>query len=550
VNLPRRLPATANLERRAFLKLSGTLLAHARLARLVWPAGPALQFDVRDFGAKGDGVSLDTRAIQAALDAAGHVHGTVHVPPGQYVSGTLRLSDRVTVHLGVGATLVASGADEDFDPLDPSSRDPFTDAETADFRFALLRGEGLTRISILGPGTIDGHRKTRGGPKLIALKHCRNVQIRDLTLVNAPNYNISLLDCAEVDIVGITILNGHSDGIDPDCCRQVRISDCHIESHDDAVAVKTSFALGAPRATEDIEVTRCHLVTTHNALKLGTESAGDFKRIVLSHCTILGRSHPFTGQQSCGVSLVMVDGGTLQDIRVSEIRIADVRTPLFIRLGRRDRGEPEGAGGALSNVEISDVTVSGALVASSVTGVPGRPVSGISLARVRVMVAGDSIIDRDIVEGFRRALNGEFTRYQAPEDVPEHHSSYPDAYMFRRLPAYGFYCRHVRDLVLDRIDLDIAQPDKRSAIVLDDVCNATLQAMSAVAPAGAAPLLLLRSVRECRMDGVRPRAGAKTFLQLTGADTTGIHLVGNDFSRVERVAILDDQVAPGVLRVD
>jgi hypothetical protein len=230
--------------------------------------------------------------------------------------------------------------------------------------------------------------------------------------------------------------------------------------------------------------------------------------------------------------------------------MSNVRTPLFIRLGRRDHGQPEPAGGALSNIEISDLTVTGALVASSITGMPGRPASGISLTNIRVMVAGDSMVSRDLVEGVRRVVNGEFTRYQAAEDVPEHESSYPDAYMFRRLPAYGFYCRHVRGLVLNRIELDIAQPDKRSALVLDDVDDATLQAMSAAAPAGAAPLLLLRSVRECRMDGVSPRGGARTFLRLSGADTTGIHLVGNDFSRVERLAILDEQVAPSVLRVD
>ena len=122
--------------------------------------------------------------------------------------------------------------------------------------------------------------------------------------------------------------------------------------------------------------------------------------------------------------------------------------------------------------------------------------------------------------------------------------------MWRRLPAYGFYCRHVRGLTLDRIDLDIDEPDRRSAVVLDDVHDATLQAMSAGAPAGAAPLLVLRSVRGCRVDGVSPRAGTRIFLRLSGADTSGVRLVTNDLSRVERVAIIDEEVAPDALRVD
>jgi hypothetical protein len=185
-------------------------------------------------------------------------------------------------------------------------------------------------------------------------------------------------------------------------------------------------------------------------------------------------------------------------------------------------------------------------VASSVTGVPGHPVSGISLTRIQVMVAAGFYF-RD---GFRRGFIGEFTRYQAPEDVPEQGNAYPDAYMYRRLPAYGFYCRHVRGLRLDRIDLEIDEPDRRSAVVLDDVHDATLQAMSAGAPAGTAPLVVLRSVQGCRVNGVAPRAGTRVFLQLSGADTTGVRLAKNDLSRVERIAILDKDVAPGALRVD
>jgi len=139
VRLSRALPGAPNPDRRAFLKQSGTLLAHARLAHLVGPAGFSPRFDVRDHGAKGDGVSRDTRAIQAAIDAAGHADGTVYFPPGEYVSGTLRLRSHITVHLGVGATLVASSSDGDFDPPEAPSRDPGAeDAETADFRFALL----------------------------------------------------------------------------------------------------------------------------------------------------------------------------------------------------------------------------------------------------------------------------------------------------------------------------------------------------------------------------------------------------------------------------
>jgi polygalacturonase len=367
---------------------------------------------------------------------------------------------------------------------------------------------------------------------LIALKECRDVHIRDVTLVDAPNYNISLLGCDRVVIVGLTILNGYADGIDPDCCRNVRISHCRIESRDDAVAIKASFALGARRATEDVEVTACDLSTMHNGLKLGTESTGDFRRVVFSNCTITGRRHPWKGHLSCGVALETVDGGHLEDVRVSDVRMADVRTPIFVRLGARGWAPPGVPASMLTNVSISNVVASGAIMASSITGIPRQPVSGISLANVRAVVTGRS------------------TGYRAPEDVPELPHTYPDAYMFRDLPAYGFYCRHVRGLVLDGIDVGIERPDARSAVMLDDVRNASLQAIRAKSPAGAEPLIHLRSVRGCVVRGVEPQEGTRTFVRLSGADTTGIRLVGNDLSRVDRVAMMDTEVSPSALRVE
>ena len=150
-----------------------------------------------------------------------------------------------------------------------------------------------------------------------------------MTIANAPNYNISLLGCDGVEILGVTILNGYSDGIDPDCCRNVRIARCHIETRDDAVVLKASFALGVRRATENVTVSDCHLVTLHNALKLGTESTGDFRRIFMRDCTIVGQRHLWKGEMSSGIALQAVDGGALEHVAVSNIRMTDVRSRRF-----------------------------------------------------------------------------------------------------------------------------------------------------------------------------------------------------------------------------
>lgn len=528
-----------HLSRRALLGRTGILIAPWVLSRTRWAAGESAPLNVRDHGAKGDGRTKDTRAIQAAIDAAGRSGGTIYFHSGEYLSGTLHLRSRVALRLAAGAILIASPDDADFDRYEELGYDSFADRETTDFAFALLRGRALQDVRIVGPGRIDGNRTRRGGPKPIALKQCAKVQIHDLTIDNAPNYNISLLGCDGVDIVGVTIRNGHSDGIDPDCCRNVRIVNCRVESRDDAIVAKASFALGVRRSTENVLVTDCALVNVRNALKLGTESNGHFKNIVFRNCTISARPEgwkPYpTGFKpfpSAGISLETVDGGSLEQVRVSGITMVGIRAPIFVRRGRRGRGQTKPAAGELKNVSIAHIVATDAMWTSSITGIPGHPISDISLNDIRITGKGG-------VKVGRRA-----------REVPELEREYPDAAMFSDLPAYGLYCRHVTGLKLDGIDLKIDQPDARPAVILDDVRKADLKTMVATPPADGGPVLWLRSVRDCLLHRSRPRAGAKTFVRLSGAETAGVRLEGNDFSQVEQVAMVDPEVDATALRME
>ena len=507
--------------RRAFLWRAGMLAAPLLLSRSLGAEASA-QFNVRDHGARGDGRAKDTPAIQAAIDAAARSGGTVSFPPGDYVSGTLRLRSHVTLRLDAGATVLASPDGEDFDPPEELGYETFTDRETADFTWALLQGRRVAHVRILGPGRIDGKGTSRGGPKPIALKECRNIQIRDLTIANAPNYNISLLGCDEVEIDRVTILNGYSDGIDPDCCRNVVISRCHIEARDDAVVLKTSFALGVRRATENVTVSHCHLVTRHNGLKLGTESTGDFRRIVMRDCTIVGRRYPVKGELSCGIALQAVDGGALERVVVSNIRMTDVRAPIFVRLARRGRAQAVRTAGVLRDVSISNVVATGASGTSSITGIPGHPVERISLQNVRVTAAG----------GGKAEL--------VSLDMPEMERRYPDATMFGDLPAYGLYCRHVVGLKVNEIDLSVAQVDARPAVVLDDVRDVEFRAMGVMPPADGGPTLWLHSVQDGLVRDLRPHASGPTVVRVSGAASSRIRLLGPRDAPVDRHTVIVD----------
>ena len=516
-----------NLSRRAFLRGAGILTAPGLAAGPLDSWGAPAPRSVRDHGARGDGKANDTGAIQRAIDAAGP-GGVVLFPPGNYVSGTLHLRDRLVLQLAAGATLIASPEDADFDPPEKLAYDSFADRETTDFKFALLQGRRLQHLSILGPGRIDGNRRSRGGPKPIALKECRDVTIRDLTLENAPNYNISLLGCDNVDIRGVTIRKAYSDGIDPDCCRHVRITGCHVQSDDDAIVLKSSLALGVRRSTEDVVVTDCTLVHVRNGLKIGTESCGDFKHIVFRNCTMSGRREvwnpidlrPFP---SAGVSLQNVDGGRLEQVVVTGIRMVNVRAPIFVRLGERGRGQTVPVAGTLARITISDIVATGAEWASSIMGVPGHDVSDIALSDIRISGKGRG----------KAAL--------VSDPVPEQKREYPDAARFRNLPAHGLYCRHVAGLRVERTTLTVDAPDARPALILDDVRGAEIETMVATAPPDSGPVAWLRSAQDCVLSGIRA-PDARTVIRLSGAETAKVRVVGAATGQAEPVVLVDSDV--------
>jgi len=481
-------------------------------------------FSVRQFGARGDGTVRDTSAIQAAIDAAGRAGGRVCLPPGRYRSGTVRLRSHVTLQLEAGATLLASPDPADFHSKEALSYRSFDDDETTYFHHALVRGTDLEDVTILGPGGIDGNRSKRGGPKLVALKQCRQIRIRDLNMYHAPNYNLSLLGCDDVDITGVTIRQGYCDGIDPDSCRNVRIAQCDIESWDDAIVPKASTALGVPRATANLTVTNCVLTTGCNALKLGTESHGGFQNIVFSNCAVFARRDLWKQPPTSGVSLETVDGGLLEGVVVSNIVMADVDAPIFIRLGNRGRGQASPRPEGLRNVSISGLVAVGAGLASSITGIPGHPVRSVTLQNVRITARG----------GGDAAL--------ARAAVPELEDKYPDADMFGQLPAYGLFCRHVAGLTLDGVTLDCERPDGRPALIVDDVQELDLHMVLAAPPASDEPALWLREVRDGFLQGLRTRPGTRRYLRLSGGGTARIRMAANDFTGAEVPLVVDRDV--------
>src|SRR5581483_11192955 len=317
-------------------------------------------YDVRAFGAKGDGKALDTPAINKAIEAAAAAGGgTVRFPAGTYLSVSIRLKSHISLYIDQGATILAAAPSEGvaYDPPEPNpAGGKFQDFGHSHWHNGLIWGEGLENISILGPGLIWGKgliRNDRGpagsGDKAISLKLCRNVVIRDVSILHGGWFAILATGVDNLTIDNVK-LDTNRDGMDIDACRHVRISNCSVNSpFDDGICLKSSYGLGFARATENVTITNCQVSGydegtfldgtckreykkySHNSttgrIKFGTESNGGFKNITISNCIF---------DYSRGLALETVDGGLLEDVTITNITMRDItNAPIFLRLGSR-----------------------------------------------------------------------------------------------------------------------------------------------------------------------------------------------------------------------
>ena len=469
-------------------------------------ANPLNGFNVRDFGARGDSTALDGDAINRAIAAAAKAGGgTVYFPAGTYRSYSIRLKSHIALYLDQGAILLAAApvGTTGYDAPEPAANDTYQDFGHSHWHNSLIWGENLVDISILGPGTIYGQGLTREGPhqapvgnKAIALKRCRNVTLKDFTVRQGGHFALLATGVDNLTIDNLK-LDTNRDGLDIDACQNVRVSNCTINSPwDDGICLKSSFALGYARPTENVTITNCQvsgfdrgtlldgtyqrreaaLVPDHEGptgrIKFGTESNGGFRNIAISNCV-------FTYCR--GLALETVDGGLLEDVTISNITMRDVtNSPIFLRLGRRLRGPAGTAPGKLRRISISNVTVynADARFATLISGVPGHPIEDVRLSNIRIWYKP---LDAASAAGIQ-------------PDLPEDETGYPEPQKLGVGPAYGFYIRHAKNIELSDVSLHLLGAETRPALLLIDVQGATLRHVSADR-AGPAPRLVLKAVQ-------------------------------------------------------
>ncbi len=522
-------------------------------------AGPSVYFDVRSYGAKGDGKALDTDAINKAIDAAAAAGGgTVYFRAGVYPSYSIHLKSNVGIYLDQGAILLAAGPTlaglpgpggggggrgrgnavpqsppaphpagpqalvvsqevlampnaYDAPEPNPAERNPppvggvNQDFGHSHWHNSLLWGEDLHDISITGPGTIDGNGLAYNPPangqgignKALALKNCRNVILRDFTFFRGGHFCIlaTATDNFTIDNVKFDTTR---DAIDVVSCKNVRISNCYVNSpFDDGICLKADYSLGKPRDCENITITNCLVAGyvmgsmidgTYNKtnrpgtgrIKFGTESNGGFKNITISNCVF---------DHCNGLAMEVVDGGHIEDVTVSNLTMRDlVSSPIFIRLGNRHRSPlgPDTPVAEIRRVNISDISASGIdpNFPVNIAGIPGHSIEDLRLSNIRIAYKGGGTAD------------------QAAREVPEAENAYPEPTMFGTLNASAFFIRHVKNLEMHHIDVTFDKPDARPAFWLNDVQGADFQHMNIQRFPGV-PLFSLNKVTDFSTQFVR-----------------------------------------------
>jgi polygalacturonase len=481
-------------------------------------------YSVKSYGAMGDGSALETESINRTIDACHAAGGGVaYLPPGTFLTGTVILRSNVTLYLEAGATLLGSKNITDYAKhAGPPEKG---DANQKHLIFA----RDAENVGLAGPGRIDGQGPAfwvpsgrvvpppeeswrdvatydwkpldRASP-MVEFAGCRNVRIEDVRMENASGWTLRPINCDNVIIRGIIIKNPvigpNTDGIDPTGCRNVFISDCHIDTGDDAICLKSENPYGGPvRVTKNVTITNCVLTCCCNGLKFGTASRGGFENVTFTNSVIFNEPVDPKARVISGIALEVVDGGWMEGVVISNVRMQNVRTPVFIRRGNR-RPRPDGTPGTLRGVMIENVHATGSILTSSITGLPGFDVEDVTLRGIR--------IDSD--EGGKLEW--------VDLTVPEKADSYPEARMFGRLPAYGIYCRHVKGLRMRSVEFKAAAAEIRPAMLCDDVKDLDVDGLRVSEILSGQPAVRLTQCRSVYFRGCPKPKGMKEYLDVRG----------------------------------
>ncbi len=471
------------------------------LAAVAPAAGTPAACNILDFGAKPGLATVNTRAIQAAIDACHQQGGgKVIFPKGNFVTGTLFLKSKVELAFEERSSLLGSTSLADYAEVPVATEEP-------QFSKCLFYGDGVENIAITGSDTseINGRgyyfKNSAQRPKLFRIERSRNIRLEKITIMNSGSWCMYFGGCDNIRLTGVSVYNKenkNNDGMNYDGCSNVWITDCNLQVEDDAICLKSSI----DRTCENFNVEGCTVSSYHAALKFGTASAYGFRNVTVRNCR-------FYDCRYGTIKLLLVDGGYIDGIRISDIELFNCGGPIFLRLGNRGRSyaksirqaygrdvKPEGAPvGALRNVYLGNIR--GRLVGRNdavegilITGIPGHYIENVTIENLDLSFSGHGDLD------------------VAHLVVPEDEARYPEQSFFGPLNSYGLYLRHAKNVRLRNIKLSLRGPDSRPALYLEDVIDSQLEDVRFELGPSAPAALLLKQVSGLKILGMKANGQA------------------------------------------
>ena len=493
-------------------------------------------YNIKDFGAKGDGATMDSPAIQKAIDSCTKAGGgTVLIPAGTYLSATIILKDNVKLYLEKGALLLGTTDIKAYD-----NPDPFTEGLGIDVGWAFIAAIDVKNVSIEGEGIIDGQGSAlkarhieedtrpeaqRWGlrPFLLRVLRCDGVIVRNITLKYAGAWTSHYAQSRNIQIEGVKIEShgvAHNDGINIDGCQHVRIKNCDIYSGDDALCFKTTFSQSPCR---DIIVSGMRLKSHQAGIKIGTESMAPFENIQISGCHVYDTNNG-------GIKLFSVDGAHLRNVEITDITMDNVKTPMMFRLGSRlsvfrKNQDKQQTTGTFENVIIRNVKAKSAketqLTPASgilITGVPGHYITGLTLENIEIELPGGGTVE------------------QGHRVVQEAVDQYPEVKTFGPyVPAFGIWARHVSKLYLNNVSIKLENPDLRPAFICEDGRDVIVNNFRTDAFKGSETIMRLDSVNLAYISTITTTGESDALLQITGTENREIYLDGTHTVKVNKM---------------
>ncbi|MDO3695645.1 glycosyl hydrolase family 28 protein [Wenyingzhuangia sp. chi5] len=450
--------------------------------------------NIERFGAIGDGVTLNTKAIQKAIDKASLQNGGIVVfPKGSFLSGSIELKSNVTLFFEEGSVLLGSTNPKDYYNMSFEGR-PVSPKKDDNSQMALILANKANNIKLLGKGKIDGqglklalhidslhhaginidpnynYRRHRPNetmrPKLFRFSQCENISIKDLKVGGASCWGLSFELCKNLTIDSLTVVNRsywNNDGIDITDCKNVKVINCNINAADDGICLKSYYP---GHANDSIYIANCTIRSSASAIKFGTASYGGFKNVTIENIKIFDTFRS-------AIAIESVDGAIIENIKVNNIEAFNTGNAIFIRLGHRDGEKP----GVIKNIDIKNIKVQvpfgrpdinyelrGPEVnffhnpfPASIVGIPGHSVENVSIENIEISYPGKS---------FKGMAYVPLNRL---EQVPKEIKSSPEFSMFGELPAWGFYVRYAKGISFKNVKLTLEDDDFRPAFVFDEV---------------------------------------------------------------------------------